>query len=567
MSEAVPLRDDPELHAIGLSDLTQTRPLLVALHHRRPDLITADGNGPLLPLLATTPDPEPTLRRLIRLVDDDRAGTSPTELARHPERLRRLVTIAAWPEHGVDVLQSHPGLLHDIEAALLRGQAPLAQLTTEARELTRGCDDPGASLLRFQAREHLAIAIRDVEGGPRGEAPHAMAAVAVAVLRALVDHATDAMAAEHGLPVTESEAPDPDDEYAATNAVAGDTSSSALEGDTAVSSQQQTGFSIIGLGKLGGSELSYGSDLDIMFVSQPGGRCPRTGRDGEWFWTKVAQRVMRVAKAHRLYEIDPRLRPWGDQGELVASTNNLALYWGAPRDLWERLAMTRLYPVCGSRDLGREAAAVICRGVFTDHLPDQAAADIRTMRQRLEASVGPDHLKRGTGGYVDIEFITQYLSLVTDQDPDEDDETNAYFGSGFSTRIARRGVVLSGFGAPGGGMTRRIISGAVGREGIGEHGELPIGYRTTAVLDRLVLIGRLPSDAATELNENLAVLRRLEGLARLTQGQTTSVLPADPLQRERFARYAGYPDAETMDSIIAQARQRNRHWFDHLIPV
>ena len=188
------------------------------------------------------------------------------------------------------------------------------------------------------------------------------------------------------------------------------------------------------------------------------------------------------------------------------------------------------------------------------------------MRGRLEASVGPNHLKRGPGGYVDVEFITQYLSLVTDPEADEDDDTNAYFGSGFSTRIARRGVSPSGFGAPGGGMTRKLVSVAVGREGIGEHGELPIGYRTEAVLERLVMIGRLPPDAAEELRDNLATLRHLEGLARLTTGHTISELPSDPHERERFARYAGYPHAGAMQRAVQHARTNNRDWFDRLIP-
>ena len=80
---------------------------------------------------------------------------------------------------------------------------------------------------------------------------------------------------------------------------------------------------------------------------------------------------MRQAKRHRLYDIDPRLRPWGDQGELVASTNNLSLYWAATRDLWERLAMTRLYPVCGSRDLGRQAAAEFAAGYSQANYPNK----------------------------------------------------------------------------------------------------------------------------------------------------------------------------------------------------
>ena len=239
-----------QMQAVGFSDPTGTRSLLHDLHHRRPDLITADGHGPLLPQLSGTPHPDATLRRFIRLITDDRSGTNPTDFATHPQRLRRLVTLAAWPEHGVDVLQAHPGLLYEIEAALERGQATLRALTSEARELTRGSDDPGALLLRFQAREHLSIALRDVEGGVRGEAPHAMAAVAVAVLRALVDHATDAMVAEHGLPLTEhvQTESDDDDEYAATAATG---TSSALEGDGPSTTQQQTGFAVIGLAQTG----------------------------------------------------------------------------------------------------------------------------------------------------------------------------------------------------------------------------------------------------------------------------------------------------------------------------
>ncbi|MBN8225862.1 MAG: DNA polymerase III subunit gamma/tau, partial [Xanthomonadales bacterium] len=171
-------------------------------------------------------------------------------------------------------------------------------------------------------------------------------------------------------------------------------------------------FCVIALGKLGGRELSWGSDCDVIFVCDPGGTCPRNGREGELFWERVAQDLSRTMQEAGLGEVDARLRPWGEQGSLVTTLPSLAEYWKQPREMWERMAHVRAAFLAGDPNLCDEALAILRASALTAARPDDWVAQVASMRGRLEQSVaGEDNLKRGPGGYVDAEFIAQALVL------------------------------------------------------------------------------------------------------------------------------------------------------------
>jgi [glutamine synthetase] adenylyltransferase / [glutamine synthetase]-adenylyl-L-tyrosine phosphorylase len=193
-------------------------------------------------------------------------------------------------------------------------------------------------------------------------------------------------------------------------------------------------LAVLGLGKLGGRELGYAADLDVVFVySQPGTTGDADGEsDGavplatiEWF-SRCAQRLLgalrqRTARG-RLYEIDTRLRPSGSQGLLVTSLAGWRRYHARDARLWERQALIKLRPVTGDRALGAHVAALAAETVYGRPAgADDAraiAGAILQMRERIERELGgrgprsTRDLKVGPGGVMDVEFAAQYLQLV-----------------------------------------------------------------------------------------------------------------------------------------------------------
>jgi glutamate-ammonia-ligase adenylyltransferase len=166
---------------------------------------------------------------------------------------------------------------------------------------------------------------------------------------------------------------------------------------------------VLALGRLGGRELSYGSDLDLVFVDTGAGR-------------DTSQQVQRATRAlsEAGYEVDTRLRPGGASGPLVAS---LTAY-GSYRDrgelaVWERLALARARTVAGSDSARSAAEAFLEETLFGGELPANLAAQTWNMRLRLESTAGDDDFKRGPGGLVDLEFLAEYLALAHGRDHPE----------------------------------------------------------------------------------------------------------------------------------------------------
>jgi [glutamine synthetase] adenylyltransferase / [glutamine synthetase]-adenylyl-L-tyrosine phosphorylase len=171
-------------------------------------------------------------------------------------------------------------------------------------------------------------------------------------------------------------------------------------------------LAVLALGKLGGRELGYAADLDVVFVY--------TGaeEDMEWF-SRCAQRLLGALHQRtprgRLYEVDTRLRPSGTQGLLVTSLAGWRRYHQGDARLWERQALTKLRAVAGDRALGAEVERLAQETVYgeTPADPRAIAGEITRMRDRIGRELGKTgDLKTGTGGVMDVEFAAQYLQLV-----------------------------------------------------------------------------------------------------------------------------------------------------------
>jgi len=267
-------------------------------------------------------------------------------------------------------------------------------------------------------------------------------------------------------------------------------------------------LAVLGLGKLGGHELGYAADLDVVFVY--------TGDDGEsdgaaplaaveWF-SRCAQRLLNALRQRtprgRLYEIDTRLRPSGSQGLLVTSLAGWRRYHAEDARLWERQALIKLRPVAGDRELGAQVARLAADTVYGQ--PPDAAGGARAiadailqMRDRIERELGADptgkrftgDLKVGAGGVIDVEFAAQYLQLV--------------------------------------------------------HGHAHPALRTTgtaAALEAAAAAGVAPAGDVELLAQGYRFLRKIEHRLRVVHDQPIHRLPEARGELDKLARRSGFPD-------------------------
>lgn len=186
------------------------------------------------------------------------------------------------------------------------------------------------------------------------------------------------------------------------------------------------GFCVIAYGKLGGLELSYESDLDLVFVStgENGTTAGAKPIDNQRFFTRLAQRVIHILSTNmmggRLYEVDLRLRPYGDSGLVVTSVQALERYLKHDAWTWEHQALVRARVVAGGSELVTQVEALRSQVLSTRRDDVSLADDVTAMRQKMRdhsPTAGDEShrvaLKYGRGGIVDIEFVVQYLVLKT----------------------------------------------------------------------------------------------------------------------------------------------------------
>ena len=168
-------------------------------------------------------------------------------------------------------------------------------------------------------------------------------------------------------------------------------------------------FAVVGLGKLGGDELGYGSDLDVLYLADAGELASAA---------RLAERTQRLLKdnlgrAGVGLEMDARLRPHGNDGPLVLDIDSYRRYYADTAQMWERHALLKARPVAGDAALGKEFAALAETVVYGAAFTDAQIEAVRTMKRRIETErlKSPTDLKLGPGGLLDIEWTTQLLQL------------------------------------------------------------------------------------------------------------------------------------------------------------
>ena len=408
------LTDDDEAQALrdlGFVDVTAARAELARVR-RRPGSPLSPGaseraariGAGLLAEIAASADPDQALRFLGDLVA--RRGEAWTVwrlLDEHPPILRLLGSLLGASAYLARLLVDSPEL---IDLLVELGQtAPSRTRTQVAADLTArlalvDARDPEAAwraLAEVKNGHVLRVGLADFAGALDPLAVcEELTAIAEACLAQALELVEGQLAARHGRP----------------------------PGDAR--------FAVLALGKLGGRELGYAADLDVVFVYDIRGDGAGADDDAcvgaapgapvlttiEWF-SRCAQRLLGALRQRtdrgRLYEVDTRLRPAGSQGLLVTSLAGWRRYHAAEARLWEHQALTKLRPVAGDAELGAEVARAALATVYgaAPQDPRAIAAEVVRMRDRIERELGrPGDLKTGAGGIMDVEFAAQYLQLV-----------------------------------------------------------------------------------------------------------------------------------------------------------
>jgi glutamate-ammonia-ligase adenylyltransferase len=346
----------------------------------------------LLQAVGRTPDPDMTLTNLEKVSASLGAKAILWELfSFNPPTLRLFVELCAQSQFLCEILINNPGMIDDLMDSLVvdRPQTALA-IKAELAELCRGAEDLAPILLSFRNKEWVRIGTRDILGRePIRDVTRELADVAEAIVVLVVRNQWDRRAQRFGVPRRKEDG-------------------------------RRSRWAIVGLGKFGGRELNYHSDLDLIFVHEGDGWTDGVAESvpNEVFITEVIRRSLKMLagtganSAGPLYSVDTRLRPHGASGPLVVTLGALRDYFRTAAQTWEWLALARARVIYSNGGFGRVVGEAIRALLARPVDPGALAHQVVAMRRKLEETPARTRLKRGYGGLADIEFLVHYLQLV-----------------------------------------------------------------------------------------------------------------------------------------------------------
>jgi len=320
-----------------------------------------------------------------------------TTLASHPGAATLLATVGGASQVLADTLRRYPHLLAWLlEPAVMREWAAedmKAELAATLAPFQRR-EARGNAMRRFKYRQLLRIGARDLLGdADLSASTRELAHLADACLDAAWRDADAAARAQYGAP---------------------------LDADG-----RETGLIVIGMGKLGGRELNYSSDIDLMFAygadgetaGGPGGRLP----NGEYF-AKVARDIVGMLEGSTdegyLFRVDLRLRPEGRMGAVALSLDGFGIYHRERAELWERQALLKSRVAAGDDDVGARFTAFVQDVVWRRGIDPRIVRAVRGMKRQIDASLRDKgveagaNVKLGRGGIREIEFLVQAMQLL-----------------------------------------------------------------------------------------------------------------------------------------------------------
>ncbi|MBA1147714.1 bifunctional [glutamate--ammonia ligase]-adenylyl-L-tyrosine phosphorylase/[glutamate--ammonia-ligase] adenylyltransferase [Ectothiorhodospiraceae bacterium WFHF3C12] len=349
--------------------------------------------------------PDATLERIVRLLDAIMRRTAYLALlAEHPMALSQLVKLCSGSPWVARFLSRHPLLLDELlDPRTLYEPLTGEALETELAGMLERVDEEDLEeqmeLLRhFKNTNYLRVAAADISGAlPLMVISDYLTEIAETVLRKALDIAVNYATRRYGVPQARTE-----------------------DGGT-----EPAGYAVAAYGKLGGIELSYGSDLDLVFLHDSRAEGLATdgerGVDNQVFFARLTQRVIHILSTPTpggvLYEVDTRLRPSGNAGLLSSSLKAFEDYQRNKAWTWEHQALVRARSVAGTAAV-REGFEAVRREILQQQRDAEALRqEVRHMRERQRAEKGardPEvfDVKQDRGGVADIEFMVQYGVLA-----------------------------------------------------------------------------------------------------------------------------------------------------------
>ena len=390
----------------------------------------------------------------------------------------------------VRTVSAHPDLLAELtqHGDLTRAYVP-GELQQRLKEALAGCVDEPAlqnALRRQRAREMLRIAWRDIAGwADLDETVRTLSAFADACLRSALEKLTAWAEARDGVPRD--------------------------------AHGQPAQFVVLGMGKLGGEELNFSSDIDLIFAYSADGVTDARGLSNHEYFVRLGQKLINVLQESTaegfVFRVDMRLRPNGASGPLAISFDAMEQYYQVHGRTWERYALIKVRHVAGDAAAGAELLARLKPFVYRRYLDYSSIEEIRGLkaaihRELLNKGVA-SNIKLGPGGIREVEFIGQAFQLIR---------------GGRDTRL----------------QERRIL----------------------AVLAHLVDTGDLTAQASADLVQAYTFLRHTEHRLQELHDQQTQVLPADALDQARVAFGMGCADWETFVETLRRHTQRVHEHFE-----
>jgi len=439
----------------------------------------------LLHEVLASPEPAMALANLERFLGAMRArATHYALLAENREIIKVLVSLFGTSQFLSRIFIQHPEILDTLVsrtyAVSFKDRDTLSADLQTLMDLAGDYEEKLDALRRFRHEEFLRIALNDIqEQTGQGRGTVQLSYLADVCLHQAFAIAREELLPRYGLPFCK-------------------------DGGEAT---REAEFVILGMGKLGGMELNYHSDLDIIFIYEGEGETrnvvgttdarfrPQTNPQ---YFSRLAQRIISVltlmTREGYVYQIDTRLRPSGNQGPLVTSLAAYEKYHQTAAQLWERQALTKARVVLGPARLSRRIEEMHREIVYERPLGKGLKGEVFRLRGRMETEIAREdesniNIKTGRGGMVDVEFLAQYLQLHFGRDYPELQQQN----------------------------TLRVLN-ALNEAGLLSHADFQVlagGYK---------------------------FLRRLENRLRLIHDQSINELSGNPAYLAKLARRLGYPE-------------------------
>jgi glutamine synthetase adenylyltransferase len=439
--------------------------------------------------LQRAPDPDRLLVNCDRWLESLGATLTYYRLfAETPHALKPVLAVLGASDYMADTLLQNPELSEILlDVRLLTRPRPRSEMRRDLSRLLRACTSYWMQLDRlraFKQQEYLRITALDLLGK----------ATLTETMRALSDLAD--VCADAALEACHRE-------LAAQQGVTG-----------------EHGFCILAMGKWGGHELNYSSDIDPIFLYSDEPRF-RGAHDPTRYLLKLAEMVVKVLSEPMrrgiVFRVDMRLRPEGRLGALARSVSSALHYyetWGEP---WERQAMLKARPCAGDLQVGEQFLERLQPWLYRPSLSETDFAEIVRLRERAEAQARARNayetdLKNGWGSIRDIEFSVQVLQLML------------------------------------GGRLPRL--------------------RTPATLDALQRLKHariLASNEANALQDAYAFLRTVEHRLQLQFGHQTHLLPTDPKARARLSKLMGFAEPDAFEQTLARHRAVARAFRERVL--